>query len=123
MSQNSQKTVTLKEINFKDKFHFYQSGKIIRMNLEKQSDFPNILEKLKKNKNLEILSIPKEIFEKKNQTIMVALFEIFSIFNIQLKNQYYIISKRKQIGTAECVEIPFEYHHSIEKKNLLTIKY
>lgn len=31
--------------------------------------------------------------------------------------------KKKQIGAAECVEIPFEYHHSIEKKNLLTIKY
>lgn len=115
----NQKTIVLEKVNFKDKYHFYENGDTIKIDLKKESDLPIILEKLKNNKNIKKLYVPIDVFNKRifKDFLYNDLFSNFSFFDMKETSKNFIITKKK-ITDGEYIVLPitfFWYPEELEK--------
>jgi hypothetical protein len=125
MSQTTSKTESLQTYNFRDRFKFYEVGPVITIHLQDESELTIILERLKKNKNIQILNVPKEIFHTSDfqDFFFQHVFNIFLYFDMKETKKNFVLTK-KTITTGKYIQILPNCFYYVEdaKKILLDLK-
>lgn len=125
MSQTTSKTESLQTYNFRDRFKFYEVGTVITIHLQDDSELTVILERLKKNKNIQILNVPKEIFHKSEfqDFFFQHIFNIFLYFDMKETKKDFVLTK-ETITTGKYIQILPNCFYDVEdaKKILLDLE-
>lgn len=106
MSQTTSKTESLQPYDFRDRFKFYEVGPVITIHLQYESELTNILDRLKKNKNIQILKVPKKIFHTSEfqDFFFQHVFNIFLYFDRTETKKHFVFTK-ETITTGKYIEL------------------
>jgi hypothetical protein len=120
-SQSDSSQLETQKTDIIQDFLFYENGKIVKINVEnmnKEKYLDRVFKSLLKNKNLNTLYVPKNLFDKKEfqDFFYNDLFTKFFNFDMkQDKTKHNLIITKKTITTGKYIVVPYDFFYDINK--------